>query len=211
MDEIFIENSYGINLAQDATVLDIGANIGDSSIYFAQLPFVKKVYCFEPFPITFQQSQFNFNLNAHLKEKIIPYNFGLSNKDKVLDNVNFDIKETGGMTSVESDAPKKGKATIKLKSVVGVFEKICSQTKSKIIVKCDCEGAEYEIFDALDKSGQLKRIDFCLIEYHKGMEPLVEIFLRNGFVLLTKFTTGMGIGYLTAIKIWGNDTTRTKW
>ena len=49
----------------------------------------------------------------------------------------------------------------------------------KKIVKIDCEGSEYEIFDQLDKNNQITTFDYYLIEWHiKGPKQITDILLK---------------------------------
>lgn len=57
------------------TVLDIGANIGNHSIFFSN--YFEKVFSYEPHPMTFKILE----LNATKKENISCFNFGLSDTE----------------------------------------------------------------------------------------------------------------------------------
>ena len=63
------------------------------------------------------------------------------------------------------------------------FEEIFRElNKEKVIVKMDCEGAEYEIIENLYKSGLLGKIDVLLMEWHdKGSDRLEKTLLDSGF------------------------------
>lgn len=62
--------------AKDQIVLDVGANIGNHSVFFSK--FFKKVYSFEPNPITYEVLKINSKYVTEFKN-IEPLNFGLSN------------------------------------------------------------------------------------------------------------------------------------
>lgn len=208
INEVFIENAYNIDISKPSTVIDIGMNIGDTAIYFALMPNVKEVFAFEPFKDTYEQAVYNFELNKDLSEKIHPYNFGISDKNETIENILFSPENSGGMTSskqyvkdIDIHPIEKHTADIELKSVNEVFQKIFNETKNKIILKIDCEGAEYEIFDALDKSGLINNIDYILLEYHYGSKKLLDIFEKNNFIAFPKYTLGEHIGFISAVKI----------
>ena len=65
---------------KDAVIFDIGANIGNHSIYWATKCKAKKVYSFEPVDTTYEILKKNIELN-NLGEIIKPFNIGLSDKN----------------------------------------------------------------------------------------------------------------------------------
>ena len=67
----------------------------------------------------------------------------------------------------------------------------------KVIVKMDCEGAEYEILDNLYKSGVINKIDVILLEWHdKGFKLIEDILLKSGFDFFAKdFSPVAGMVY----------------
>lgn len=82
-NEIFVNETYlkhGIKIETNATVLDIGANIGLFSLYIKQKYPNSKIYAFEPIPEVFQI--LTANLVEH-EEHIKTYNYALSNKNEM--------------------------------------------------------------------------------------------------------------------------------
>ena len=60
--------------------LDIGANIGNHSIFFSK--YFKKVFAFEPNPKTYDVLLINSKYSP--KKNIVPFNYGLSNNNDYL-------------------------------------------------------------------------------------------------------------------------------
>ncbi len=76
--EVFAENVYNFKTDRDVCAIDIGMNVGLSSLMFAQKHNVKEVHSFEPFQATYDRAVRNIALNTHFGGKIRPHNFGLS-------------------------------------------------------------------------------------------------------------------------------------
>jgi len=74
--DIFIEEDYKFLNVKDKNVLDIGAFVGDSPIYFI-LKGAKKVYAIEPHPDAYNEMLENIKLNK-MEDKIIPINMGIN-------------------------------------------------------------------------------------------------------------------------------------
>ena len=78
---VFGELCYDVNV-RGKTVLDIGANIGDSSIFFA-LRGASKVIALEPSYPNFLTLRENIRLNG-FETKIVPLHIGVSAKDCII-------------------------------------------------------------------------------------------------------------------------------
>ena len=64
---------------------------------------------------------------------------------------------------------------------------------NSVILKCDCEGCEYDLVNSMSKQ-DFNRIDEVLIEYHNGLNSLDKILEENGFVTTTvKKAKSMGL------------------
>ncbi len=95
-DQLQIMSSY---IKKDAVILDIGANIGNHSVYWATHNRAKKVYAFEPVRRTFEILQKNIQINR-LETKIQPFNIGLSDKKVNASILRYDGMNIGGTTII---------------------------------------------------------------------------------------------------------------
>jgi FkbM family methyltransferase len=205
--EVFYFTYYNININHDAIVIDIGLNIGTTSLFFAQYKNIKHIYAFEPFKDTYEQAMFNINLNKNLKDKITIYNYGLSDKDEVKD-ISYSQKFSGSMSvlSENSNIHFKSKdmhlSTVHLKSAEKEIQNIISNnTKHKIILKMDCEGSEYSIINSLNEYMVLRNIDYILLEWHMhGPTQILNILKENNFVCLNLNASSHYTGIIYAIR-----------
>ncbi|KZR90569.1 FkbM family methyltransferase [Synechococcus sp. MIT S9508] len=115
------------------SVLDIGANIGNHSVYFSQ--YFTNVFSYEPQPLTFEL----LKLNSRLATNIKCFNFGLSSSEKKGSFV-VDPKNMGGSRIVAEGGGQC--LNLNLKTLDSVIDKTVSPVK---LIKIDVEGHEYDV------------------------------------------------------------------
>ena len=202
VEEIFKNDEYNFDIGGPVVVIDMGMNIGLASLYFAARDDVEDVYAFEPFKPTFEQAMFNFKINDKYASKIHPHNYGLGDRDKEL-TLEYYSRAPGRMSTVKSidkirHSPKYATKTetVQIRNTAQDIRPIIERHKDKkIVIKCDTEGSEKEIFQSLDSKGTLKDIDMVLLEYHFSYDvPLQDILRRNGFVFFKQRTVTLQTG-----------------
>lgn len=188
----------------DFIVIDIGLNIGCTSLWLAQKKFVKQIYSFEPFAPIFTLAENNMNKNPRLAKKIKIHNFGLSDRDDKIE-ISFNPKLPGSMSTITDrfSANCDVKETAELKDASKILKPILDAHNEKIMLKIDCEGGEREILPNLSESGLLSRASIIIMEWHDGIvSPLIDILKDNGFnVVIKDDNPQVGTGILFAKKI----------
>lgn len=197
--EVLINENYNycINNNKKDIVIDIGMNIGDATIYFLGKEKVQKVYGYEPFKETYNAAC--ENLKEYLKDhnRLEVFQFGLSNENIIREiNYNVDMScgqstipetrdrvyefyEKNKLISVENEI-KEYIQVRKASEIIGTI--IDKHTEENIVLKIDCEGEEYVIFQELFDNNWLGKIDFIMLEWHyKGKELLLDILEQTGF------------------------------
>jgi len=168
-----IDRQYKWLDVKNRDVVDIGANIGDTAIYFA-LKGAKHVYAFEPYPYSYNIAKKNIRLN-HLEDKITLLNEGCGKSGSIA--IKEDYKNTVG-TDLKSF--KEGKKI----RIEGLDEIVKRFNLKHAALKVDCEGCEYDlILNASDEA--LKAFDQIIIEYHYGYRNLVNK-LNSNFTVKVK-------------------------
>lgn len=140
-------------------VLDIGANIGNHTLYFCNEYHAKKVYCFEPVAETFAMLRENIKLN-HLEERVVLNQFGLGEKDSRGSVNYYNLNNIGG-TSLRQD--ERGDLVIKSLDGIGIDEPV-------VLVKIDVEGMERAVL----KGGMdllKKNRPFIMVESFEDVFP----------------------------------------
>jgi len=173
LNENFIELEYDKLKVIDRVVVDIGANIGDTAIYFA-LKGAKHVYAFEPYPYSYNIAKKNIKLN-HLEDRITLLNEGCGKSGFV--TIKEEYENTGGTDLKNFEEGKKIR-------IVSLDEIVRRFNLKHAALKVDCEGCEYDlILNASDEA--LKAFDNIIIEYHYGYRNLVN---RLSNIFRVRFT-----------------------
>jgi FkbM family methyltransferase len=162
--------------APGAVLWDIGANIGITSLIFAQDPNIAHIYAYEPMPHTFACAQRSLAANPALAQKITLENLGIGSEQGSLD-IRYTKKAKAAIGV--SDIPPRLKAlyrikpsdmetvTIQLADAAQVLQSIRARhPNAPILLKLDAEGAEYGIIDRLAQSGDLRHLTAAAIEWH---------------------------------------------
>jgi len=173
---IYLNNSYQQLPVKRKAVVDVGANIADSSIYFA-LNGAKKVIGLEPFVKNFLLAQTNIKFNS-LSDKITIHLAGCvaSTRDVIVDPF-----FNSGSSSILKDF-REG-----IRVPVLTLEDVLSHNDllndDSTVLKMDCEGCEYETILSADKH-ILRKFSHIMIEYHYGYKNLKEKIEKSGFKVL---------------------------
>jgi FkbM family methyltransferase len=152
--EVFEEENYKFLNVKDKNVLDIGAFVGDSAIYFI-LKGAKKVYAIEPHPDAYNEMIENIKLN-NMEDKIIPINTGINyEKDYIIVSTTT-FNTQGALLKPEGNGIK-----ISAGKLSDIIEKYNIDAQ---VLKMDCEGCEYNII--LKDYDTIKEFDEIGFEYH---------------------------------------------
>jgi len=177
-------------------VLDVGASIGDTAVYFA-LKGARQVVAFEPYPFPYSYALKNVEANGLNNVKVI--NAGVSGHDGT-------VKVTKGETTTSSDL-KASDEPDAVEVPIYSLDRVLEEYGPFDVIKMDCEGCEY---DAIASSKRIGEINQIQIEYHYGPERLLEALKNAGFEVKTTkprkqhnqyaSDPDMSIGYLYAWK-----------
>ena len=204
--EIFIEKIYSIDTTEkELVVIDIGMNVGVASLFFASQSYVNKVYGYEPFPETFAEASLNVSSNPNFASKLRLNNEGVSNVNETRSITLFESGLLSASTiDQKNDYGKKiGQVIdVQLVSINKVFELVISENPgAKILLKLDCEGEEYAIFEMLKESTYLNNVDIAIIEWHeKGSTAIEKVLIENKFKLRHEHHVSENSGMIYATK-----------
>jgi len=172
--EIFGDsNPYSSLSIRDRIILDVGANVGDSAIFFV-LEGAKRIIAIEPYPIHYSLLVKNIKENGLSLKNIELLNAGIGSTDKVI-KVENSLTVNGTSPLLESEEGEK----------ILVFSLKTLQEKYPLenaILKMDCEGCEYDVIIE-DNIKFIERFQEIILEYHYGAEKLVNVLTKAKFVI----------------------------
>lgn len=199
---VLCKEDYLFYSKEDFVMVDIGLNIGLTSLSMARMDNIVKIYAYEPFSSTFRQAEVNMKRNSHLAKKINIFCYGLGDSDKKI-IMNYNPELPGSMSSVkerfeENENTKKEEIIIKKSS--RIFKDIIKNNKYPIFLKMDCEGAEEEILFDLYRANLLKEIKVMVLEWHfKYPEKIISILKKNDFIIFNENVLDSELGMIRAV------------
>ena len=126
---------------ENNVVLDIGANIGNHTLYYLNECNAKKVYCFEPVVDTYNVLYENIILN-NLLERTCLYNVGIGSKSGKANISSYNMYNIGGTTIEMSDDGNISVVAIDDIDIPGFIS----------MVKIDVEGFELYAIKGMQKT-----------------------------------------------------------
>lgn len=171
------------------TVFDVGANVGDWSIMASDAMPTATVHGFEIAPPT--HAAFVRSVRGH--DRIVPHDYGLSNKEGEVEVAYFPNASTVTTTIMENEVFSDGKEVIRVPVKTG--DDVCADLGigEIFLLKIDVEGAEHFVLDGFKNMLSQGKIDVIQFEY--GMVSIYSgFFLKDMYALLEQY--GFAIGRL---------------
>jgi FkbM family methyltransferase len=158
------------------TILDIGANVGATAVYFHAAYPTAKIFCYEPSLENYQCLKEN---TKYFPNQIQAFHYGLFNQDD-------EVPLYQGATNTAQNSVMKSGETSQISEVIqlrNVKEELQRLNLSDIsILKIDTEGCEIPILQELFNYTQ--NIDIIYLEYHSEGDRLeLGRMLKPNFIL----------------------------
>jgi FkbM family methyltransferase len=193
--EIFDEGVYEAVNCKDKDVIDVGAFVGDSVIYFI-LKGAKRVIAVEPHPKAYKELIENSRLNG-LEQRILPINAALSSVSGVIDLSLEDVDTASIAKNPLKMFAKRHKDinTYRVKAIT-LSEIMKLYNVDGGVLKMDCEGCEYDII--LNDFEHVALFDELIFEYHAhttgmSVQSLLRILSKNFNCRIMKGGSTQGI------------------
>ena len=211
LHEVFHCSDYEIKLGKNYHVIDVGANIGIASLYFANRNDVIAVDSFELIPETAKRLKLNLQANPDLETKVTIHEYGLAaeSAEHIIEYYP-DFKGSMGISGIAENASylnfnglKSVRTKVNVKNASQIINNILhANTGIPIVMKIDCEGSEYEIIQDLESSDLLKHIAATVIEWHgRGSDPLRRSLEAASHYVIIKSKAHLHHGIMTSINM----------
>jgi len=173
--DIFDCGEYELLDVSGKIVIDVGAFVGDSAIYFA-FKGARKVIAIEPHPGAYAEMMENIRLN-NLEGVIVPINAGLASKSGRISIENISVNSTLSIHYKLSDCPE-GVPAITLGELVDKF----GIEGNDAVIKMDCEGCEFDLI--LNDYEHIRLFRELILEVHpksvsKSLIDLLNVLSRD--------------------------------
>jgi len=183
-----LETHVFSNIDTDGICLDVGANIGNHSLFFSR--FFKAVYAFEPNPALYRL----LDINSRLRNNILTFPYGLGEHEQTL-KAYIPRTNMGTLTFHPPENPdeyyQEDFDIRPLDSVPGILDKKIS------FIKVDIEGGEYAFFKGARNVIQTfspviaMEINFRTGDPYKAVRYLQSLGYGEGFVIKRKTLFGL--------------------
>ena len=177
--EIFSQEIYQFKTSSsNPVIIDCGANIGLSTLYFSIAYPHSKIYAFEPDKTIFNLLALNINSNNRS-------NVTIHNEAVWIANTTLSFSNKG---SEASQIDPSGQSATKVNAIQ--LATFLNQFDTIDFLKMDIEGAEYEVVK--DCKEQLKKVQNFFLEYHgtnnetSKLNDLLAIVHEAGFKVYIK-------------------------
>ena len=192
---------YGFTIQPHWKIIDIGAGLGDYTLYAAVTQPASQVFAFEPYPESFGLMQENLRLNAISNVQAFDQAIGAASGELVLDLSSGEPLQFQSRLTQAVHVEKS--LSVSSLSLVDALAKL--GLGSCDLLKLDCEGAEYAILFGAPQP-VLEHIQRIVMEYHDDPNQynhadLTRFLTERGFEVDTfPNPVHAHLGYLRAIR-----------
>lgn len=147
-----------------STVIDIGANFGAFTVLASRIVGPRgRVVAFEPDPRTFARLERNVKTNGC--SNVTCCNYAVSGADGEISFYRHEKSAYGSIVAAVDGRISSSSEifTVPVRDIFSILNELDGEIG---LMKIDCEGAEYAIFDRLENK-DVKRVNHITLEYHE--------------------------------------------
>lgn len=179
-DEVFTKDTYYVELdTPSPNIIDAGAHIGMSTLYFKRLWFQAKILAIEPHPQSFKLLQENIETNQ--LQDVIPLQTALVNSDKQSTILYADPEESWLQSASLTKGAWNQRETHSEAITVPATRLSTLITEPVDLLKLDIEGAENTVIDDVIQQNKLRYCKQLIIEFHQTKNNILNTFIQKIF------------------------------
>ncbi|MCX8141963.1 MAG: FkbM family methyltransferase [Candidatus Nezhaarchaeota archaeon] len=167
-----LEGMYGFIDVKDSIVVDVGAYIGDTALYFLHKGALR-VYALEPVDRHFKYLLKNMEKNNAVG-RIIPLNYGAWFR-----NGTISVCCEGATTGLHTTMKTEVNTAIKVRHLGDLLREIYVKEGKIDLVKIDCEGCEHSLLTL--SNDDIKLAKQYIIEIHGPANPIIDKMTQCGY------------------------------
>ena len=192
IDEIYNQNIYDIDIAEDFIMIDIGFHAGVVSLYMMKKhENLKRVFGFEAMLPTYIDAEKNIKNNG-MENKIILRPLALSDQF-YFRKIPFIPDWSASMSIDTQNISYEMFSSSEMKDEIRYIEteivpawselkEIIENTPHKIVLKCNAPGSELKIINNLSERGLLRNIHtFIIRTFNVSNQPIIDLLDKNEF------------------------------
>jgi FkbM family methyltransferase len=168
---VYTRDWYGECDVHDGYVIDVGAFIGETAVYFVSKG-ARKVLAFEAAPPLFRLAKQNIVLN-HVENVVQIKNAAVSDRNG---SIRFDYLSNQPASSSYLNSSAQGATTFVIKSIS--LKDVIGHSDHVDLLKLNCEGAEHQILRQAHELNLFDNIGSIMVEVH-GPDEKLRGYLKN--------------------------------
>ncbi|MGC8676290.1 MAG: FkbM family methyltransferase [Candidatus Micrarchaeia archaeon] len=175
LSSTFLEEDYfwlASGLKPNTVVLDIGAYVGDTAIYFAMQDNVSEVRAYEPYPAVFETLRQNVE-KSRRKAKIKLFNNAIG---KPGSDYAITLSESA-YAADEALVQGKGRQV----RVIGMDKALGDIQGNSVAVKINVDGGEFFVIDEKLDLGKVYKMQICVYPKFGNASVLEDLLKNKGF------------------------------
>lgn len=182
--EVLVEETYREVLtllgSGPIRLVDLGANLGAATIWLHRAQGLTEAHCFEPDPDSFRLCEFNLRQNGCTVAQAWPQAVGATTREATI----FADPDRPAQTSLYRKEVSRNAQTRGIQ-VISFRDWLSDHPGDFDLLKCDCEGAEWEILETTPEV--YRRFKVVVIEVHqnpasqRALAEFPEVLARQGF------------------------------
>ncbi|MDE1833633.1 MAG: FkbM family methyltransferase, partial [Candidatus Micrarchaeota archaeon] len=177
---IFYNDLYRFPAMDGTIVFDVGASVGDSTLYLA--PYAKRIYAVEPYPYSYTILRRNIAING-LSSKVTAINAAVSDTSGRIE------LSTGRVSGITAFLAPSGSGTGVRVMTLGQLASLYKGT-GKLSLKLNCLGYEDRIILNSSPKDLARFSSMVVYTEHKGYSKLASRLSRGGFRVRVSKTRG---------------------